>query len=622
MSHTEKSSTSALALAALGVVYGDIGTSPLYAFKTAFGGIHGLDPSPLNVLGLLSLIFWALIVVISIKYIGLMLMADNRGEGGVLALTTLVLRGRPGIPRSVIVALGLFGAVLFFGDGAITPAISVLSAVEGLQIVSPKLDAYVLPVSAAVLVGLFVVQKRGTGQVGRLFGPVMIGWFITLAAIGLVAVIRNPIVTEAFNPWYAVRFIGVHVDISLVVMAAVFLAVTGGEALYADMGHFGRAPIRLAWFGLVLPALMLNYLGQGAVVLATPEAARNPFYLLAPSWMLLPLVVLAMAATVIASQAVISGVFSIVRQAVQLSLLPRMKIVHSSEEAIGQVYVPSANWALLASTLGLVMAFQSSENLAGAYGIAISVAMTIDSILLFIWLSYSGRKRARAGQVLVAVILVVDVVFVLANGIKIPHGGWLPLVAGTAMFVLMMTWQQGRVLSLNAMVRQQLPLRTLLKALDKPGLFRAPGTAVYLEGSEQGVPRALVRNLQVNNVVHERVVLMTVLTDEVPHTERSRRVEVSELAPGLHRVVAHVGFMDSPHVPTLLREAQHRGLDYRPSETTFFLGRENVAVTRPTGMAHWRKRLYAFLNRNAQLAAEHFSLPPTRVVEIGEQVEI
>jgi KUP system potassium uptake protein len=623
MSHNvERSSLPALGLAALGVVFGDIGTSPLYAFKTCFSAVPGLTPTPENVLGLLSLIFWALITVISIKYVTIVLKADNRGEGGVLALTTLVLSGRPPIPRAAIMMLGLFGAVLFFGDGAITPAISVLSAVEGLEVVSPEFERYVLPLAVLILLVLFSVQKRGTGAVGSLFGPVMVAWFTTLAALGVSWIVREPGVVAALNPAYALHFFGGHTEAALLVLSAIFLAVTGGEALYADMGHFGRRPIELAWYLLVFPALMLNYMGQGALVLTRPEAVASPFFLLAPQWALIPLIVLAGAATVIASQAVISGVFSLVRQAVQLGFLPRMNIVHASEEAIGQVYVPSANLLLLLATIGLVLSFGSSDNLAAAYGIAISLAMGIDSLLVFIWLSYSERRRARLKQLALVAILVIDLGFIVANSVKIPNGGWLPLVAGVAMFITMATWQQGRNLLMNALMRQQMPLRSFLKALERDGLFRAPGTAVYLENNPDGVPRALLKNLQVNNVVHQRVVLVTVLTEEVPRTSKGQRTSVKELAPGVYRLLARTGFMESPHVPGLLREAAQQGLAYRPEETTYFLGRENVVITRRSGLPRWRKRLFGLLSRNAQLASQHFGLPPGRVVEVGEQVEI
>ncbi|MFO1375686.1 MAG: potassium transporter Kup [Steroidobacteraceae bacterium] len=619
---SDRTSLAALTLGALGVVFGDIGTSPLYAFKTCFSAVPDLQPTPENVLGLLSLIFWALIAVISLKYVTVVLRADNRGEGGVLALTTLVLSGRPPIPRALIMALGLFGAVLFFGDGAITPAISVLSAVEGLEVVSREFERYVLPLAVVILLVLFSLQKRGTGAVGSLFGPVMVVWFVTLAVLGVSWIVREPSVLAALSPLYALHFFGGHYSVALLVLSAIFLAVTGGEALYADMGHFGRRPIEFGWYLLVFPALVLNYLGQGALVLSHPEAVRSPFFLLAPEWALVPLIVLAGAATVIASQAVISGVFSVVRQSLQLGFLPRMRIIHASEETIGQVYIPSANWLLLFATLGLVLAFETSADLAAAYGIAISLAMSIDSLLVFIWLSYSGRRRARLGQALLVLVLVVDLGFVTANSVKIPHGGWLPLVAGAAMYLLMATWQQGRNLLMNSLVRQQMPLRRFLKSLERPDLSRAPGTAVYLENNPDGIPRALLKNLQVNNVVHQRVILVTVVTEDVPRTVKGHRTRISELAPGVYRVIARTGFMETPHVPNLLREAGQQGLAYRPEETTYFLGRENVVVTRRSGLPLWRKRIYALLSRNAELASQHFALPPGRVIEVGEQFEI
>jgi len=619
---SSQASASKLALAALGVVFGDIGTSPLYAFKTCFDDVHGTLPTPDNVLGLLSLIFWALTAIISVKYVTIILRADNQGEGGALALMALLLANRTRLPRSVIVMLGLFGTTLFFSDGAITPAISVLSAVEGLEVINDNFSSLVIPLVIGILIGLFAVQRHGTGSVGQIFGPVMILWFLTLAVLGIGWIVQHPLVLAALDPRYAVVFLFENRGGALIVLAAVFLAVTGGEALYADMGHFGRQPIRLAWFGLVLPALVLNYFGQGALVLANPDAASSPFFLMAPKHLLVPLVILSTAATVIASQAVISGVFSIANQALQLGLLPRFSVVHSSGESIGQVFVPSANRIMLFSTIALVLAFGSSERLAAAYGIAISLAMVIDSVLVIAWLSRGERRRERVMLAIMFIALTLDLGFLAANSLKIPHGGWLPLLAGATCLMVMVTWQSGRMLVMDRVARRQMSMRQLLARVENESLPRTPGTGVFLNRSASAVPGALQRTLEAQGSLHERVVMLTLETGDEPRSRKGHRVEVKELAPGLFRVVARCGFMESPNVPTLLREAERCGLPFLPAETQYFLGRDHVVVARATGMQMWRKRLYAFMTRNAHFAAEQFSLPPGRVTEIGEQIEI
>ena len=611
-----------MTLAALGVVFGDIGTSPLYAFRTCFDELHGAAPSPENVLGLLSLIFWALTAVISVKYLSIVLRADNRGEGGALALMALVLSGKSRLPRAWVVLLGIFGTTLFFGDGAITPAITVLSAVEGLTVIAQDLQAVVVPVVIGILVALFALQRRGTGAIGGLFGPVMMLWFVVLGVLGLTWIVTDPSVLLALDPRHGATFLVHHRGESLIVLAAVFLAVTGGEALYADMGHFGRRPIRLAWFGLVLPALVLNYFGQGALVLARPEAAANPFFLLAPSWALVPLVLLSTAASIIASQAVISGVFSIAHQALQLGLLPRFRLVHSSGEAAGQVFVPSANRILLVCTVGLVLIFGSSESLASAYGIAIALAMLIDSVLVMAWLR--SRPQAARPWMTSAMVLALglDAAFLAANSLKIPHGGWLPLLAGALFMLVMLTWQRGRLETIDRVARHRLPMRGLLQRARDSQAPRAKGTAVYLGSDAETVPGALNRVLQTHGPLHERVVLLSLVTADRPRSRKGERVAVSEAAPGLFRVVARCGFMETPNVPNLLREAESAGLPYAPAETFYFLGRDHVVVARKTGMTRWRKRLYAYLARNQYYAAQHFGLPPARVTEIGEQIDI
>lgn len=617
-----KASASKLALAALGVVFGDIGTSPLYAFKTCFDDVHGTVPTPENVLGLLSLIFWALTAIISVKYVTIILRADNQGEGGALALMALLLSRRSRLPRSVIVMLGLFGTTLFFSDGAITPAISVLSAVEGLEVINDDFAGLVTPLVIGILLGLFAVQRRGTGSIGQMFGPVMVLWFLALAALGVGWIAQHPIVLAALDPRHAVVFLFENRGSALIVLAAVFLAVTGGEALYADMGHFGPRPIRLAWFGLVLPALVLNYFGQGALVLADPGASASPFFLMAPRELLVPLVILSTAATVIASQAVISGVFSIAHQALQLGFLPRFSVVHSSGESIGQVFVPSANRIMLFSTIGLVLAFGSSENLAAAYGIAIALAMVIDSVLVIAWLAGSERRRERLMLAVMCLAIALDLGFLAANSLKIPHGGWLPLLAGAAFLMIMVTWQSGRLLVTDRVARRQMSMRQLLARVAGAGLSRPPGTAVYLNRHADAVPGALQRMLETQGGLHERVIMLTLETSDQPRSRKGHRVEVRELAPGLFRVVARCGFMETHNVPALLREAERSGLAFLPAETHYFLGRDHVVVTRIAGMPRWRKQLYAFMTRNAHFAAQQFSLPPGRVTEIGEQIEI
>ena len=613
---------SRLTLAALGVVFGDIGTSPLYAFRTCFDELHGTLPTEENVLGLLSLIVWALTAVITVKYVMIILRADNHGEGGALALMALVLSGRSRVPRRWMLLLGILGTTLFFSDGAITPAISVLSAVEGLEVINDEMEGVVIPLVIAILVGLFAVQRHGTGAIGQLFGPLMMIWFVVLALLGLRWIAVNPVVLHAVDPTHAVRFLLTHRSESLIVMAAVFLAVTGGEALYADMGHFGRRPIRLAWFCVVLPALVLNYFGQGARVLADPYAVVSPFFLLAPKWGQIPLVLLSTAATVIASQAVISGVFSIAHQALRLGLLPRFLVVHSSGESAGQVFVPGANRILLVATIGLVLAFGSSEALASAYGIAIALAMLIDSILVVAWLSDGADRRTRALLSVMAVAVLLDLAFLAANSLKIPHGGWLPLFAGTCFMGLMLTWQAGRLTVLDRATRRRMPMRELMARANDVSRLRVPGTAVYLSGSTETVPGALHRMLEIQGFLHERVVLLTIETGDEPRTVRGARVRVQELAPGLFRVVARCGFMETPNAPALLREAEAAGLPYRPAETQYFLGLDHVVVARTHGMPRWQKRLYAYMSRNEHSATEHFRLPPARVTEIGEQIDI
>ncbi|HUO79120.1 MAG TPA: potassium transporter Kup [Steroidobacteraceae bacterium] len=613
-----------LALGALGVVFGDIGTSPLYAFKTCLTAVGPLGTAPAAVLGVLSLIFWAITLVVTVKYVGLVLRADNRGEGGVLALTALVVtEGRARFPV-LLAALGLAGCAFFYGDGTITPAVSVLSAIEGLEIANQDLAEYVVPLSVAVLLVLFAVQRRGTGSIGGLFGPVMLVWFLVIAALGVVQIAGHPEVLLAVNPAYAVLFLLRHPAIGGTVLAAVFLAVTGGEALYADLGHFGRRPIRLVWYGLVWPSLTLNYFGQGALVLGDAAAADNPFYLLAPDRLLIPLVVLATAATIIASQAVISGVFSMTQQALQLGFLPRMKVSQTSATSIGQIYVPVVNAILCAATVGLVLYFRSSERLANAYGIAVVCTMLITALLLDVLLKGRGLTDVRSRWLLALALPLgaIDLVFLSSNIEKIPHGGFFPLLFGLAVFVTMRTWMRGRAVVSEQMRRQERPVKGFLEELGRQPPQQVPGTAVFLTSNSDAVPRTLARNVRYNGVLHEHTVLMSVVTERIPRVPRGGRLKVSRLAPQLWRVEAHVGFMERPNVPKLLREAERLGLGFRTDNATYFLGRDDVVVASPRGMARWRKSLFLFLSRNAEFAGAHFGIPPERIIELGGQVQI
>jgi len=609
-----------LALLALGVVFGDIGTSPLYAFRTALGIAPDMA-EPANVLGILSLLIWALVIVVCIKYVAIVLNADNRGEGGVLVLSTLVLAGKLPVGRATIGTLGMLGAALFFADGAITPAISVLSAVEGVTVSQPALEPLVVPATLGILVALFRIQSRGTASIGALFGPVMLAWFAVLAALGLAAIVRYPAVLQAIDPSHAVAFIGTHGKYGLAVIAAVFLAVTGGEALFADLGHFGKYPIRLAWYAVVLPALLFNYLGQGAEVLGNPATAVNPFFLLAPSWGLPLLVLLATAATVIASQAVISGAFSVVHQAVRLSYIPRLEVHHSSEHSFGQVFVPMANIVLAIAAVLLVLGFGSSAALAGAYGIAIAVAMAIDTVLIVCWLMQRDSRLNRMLLGVMAMILVVDLVFCFGNLQKFFDGGWVPLLMAAGLFLIMNTWTRGRVVVARQIARERHSVYELSQRLVTQPPARAPGTAVFLASNPEGIPRALWHNLTLNNVLHEHVILLTMLTEEIPRVPDYRRLEISEVIPGLTRVVARFGFMETPVVNDILYQASRQGVPYKLAESTFFVGNESVFFGR-SRLRGWEKHLFAFLMRNSRRASGFYSVPETRLVEFGTRLGV
>ena len=607
-----------LALGALGIVFGDIGTSPLYAFREAFEG-HGHEMAVLeaNVLGVLSLVFWSLVVVISVKYLALVMRADSGGEGGILTLTSLVT-GRNGGRRRALVLVGLFGTALLYGDGMITPAISVLSAVEGTTIVADGLERFVVPVAVAILVGVFAVQRRGTHAVGRVFGPVMVAWFTVLAALGAGEIAREPGVLRALLPWHAVRFFADNGLTGVLVLGSVFLVVTGGEALYADMGHFGRRPIAVAWFGVAMPGLLLNYFGQGALLLRDPEAIDNPFYRMAPGWALVPLVVLATLATVIASQALISGAFSLTMQAVQLGYAPRVRIVHTSSDAQGQIYVPAVNWVLMVACIGLVIGFGSSAALAAAYGIAVTGTMAITTVLF----SVVARERWRwpVGRVLAVcgLLFVVDLAFLAGNLPKIPAGGWFPLVAGAIVFTLLTTWQTGRGLVRDRIQLGRTPLTTFLDDLDRSPLARVPGTAVYLFSIPAMTPPSLVANVRHNHVLHERVVVASVVTDRVPRLHADERLQVHDLGSGVAQVTVHYGFMEDPDLGADLELLD--GFD--AAEASYFLGKETVVATRQAGMALWRERLFGVMVRNATSAADYFRLPPEQIFEVGTRVQI
>ncbi|MCP5449466.1 MAG: potassium transporter Kup [Candidatus Competibacter sp.] len=613
-----------ITIAAIGVVYGDIGTSPLYAMRECFSGSYAVLPTRDNVLGILSLIFWSLIIVISIKYIIFVMRADNRGEGGILALMALVLHHFGGTDRQRhrLIMMGLFGATLFYGDGVITPAISVLSAVEGLHLATPVLTPYVIPITVLILVGLFALQSHGTARVGAFFGPVMLLWFAILALLGLINMMKAPQVLAAFDPEYAMRFFATNRGHGFLVLGAVFLVMTGGEALYADMGHFGKLPIRLAWFTLVLPAILLNYLGQGALLLSNPDAIANPFYLLAPSWALYPLVALATIATVIASQAVISGVFSMTRQAVQLGFCPHIEIRHTSASEIGQIYLPGANWGLLIGVLVLVLGFESSSNLAAAYGIAVTITMVITTLLVLVlarraW-GWNGFKLGLG----IVFFLLVDLTFFSANALKIGHGGWIALLIGAVIFTLMVTWKDGRAL-LNQRLRENaMPLDLFLQSLTRGSTLRVPGTAVFLTSTPDGVPNALLHNMKHNKVVHERLVLLTVVTEEIPRVEDRDRVTVHCLGSNTYRIIIRYGFTEDPDLPHALALCEPYGLSFEMMDTTFFLGRATLIPTDRAGMALWRERLFANMFRTATRPMDFFRIPYNRVVELGTQVEL
>jgi KUP system potassium uptake protein len=613
-----------LSLGALGVVYGDIGTSVLYAVRESFHHAHGIHPTRENVLGVLSLIFWALVLVISVKYAVFVLRADNRGEGGILALTSLVtpVGALRKSPRWVLIMLGLFGTALLYGDGMITPVISVLSAVEGLEVATPFFDPYVVPITIAILIGLFAMQSRGTATVGRIFGPVTLVWFVTIAILGVANIVHHPTVFVAMNPLYGVRFFIHNGWNGFLVLGSVFLVVTGGEALYADMGHFGRRPIRLAWYWVVLPALLLNYFGQGALLIEHPEAVDNPFFRMVPQWALYPVVVIGTMAAVIASQALITGAFSLTMQAVQLGYIPRVQIDHTSARERGQIYIPQVNWVLMIACIGLVLGFRDSTRVAAAYGVAVTTTMVITTLLLFRVERERWKWPLWASLLFTGFFLTVDLAFWGANIIKIPAGGWFPLAVGAVIFLAMTTWKTGRGILAERLNSGTMPIDMFLADITRNPPHRVPGTAVFMYGNPTGTPPALLHSLKHYKVLHERTVFLSVSTQEMPHVDPSERLAVEELGEGFYRISLSYGFMEDPNVPEALAMVKVPGLDLSPGRTSYFLGRETLIPSREPGMLRWRRGLFAIMARNARPATTFFGLPANRVVELGAQIRL
>jgi KUP system potassium uptake protein len=618
-----KSSLAALTLGAIGVVYGDIGTSVLYAFKEVFVSGH-VPITTNNILGVLSLFFWTLTIIVSLKYVVLIMRADNHGEGGLMALLALAsqsVKDRPQL-RRVLLMIGVFGVALFFGDGVITPAISVLSAVEGLEIVTPAAKPYVVPISLVVLVMLFAVQRRGTGDIGKFFGPVTVIWFLAIACIGAVQVVQNPMVLKAMLPSYAISFIFNHYEIAFITLGAVFLCVTGAEALYADMGHFGKKPIRIAWFGLVMPALILNYFGQGALVLANPKAAENPFFLMTPNWAMIPMVVLATAATVIASQALISGAYSATKQTIQLGFLPRLSILHTSIHDTGQIYIPAVNWLLLAGVVAAVTLFGSSSALAAAYGISVSLVMVLTTLLTFYVVRYQWNYPLALCVAGTGFFVMVDLAFFASNSLKIMQGGWFPLVMAIGLYIIMTTWKQGRALLNEKLSAEAIELPAFLDAVFVSPPARVDGTAVFLSAAPGRVPNAMLHNLKHNKVLHHNNLFVTVRNHEVPWIGLDKRLEIVPLGHDCWQVVIHYGFKNDPDLPRALQQLRGRGCELDPMTTSYFLSRDIVIPTLGSGMASWREKLFAQMHHNASGAAEFLNLPNNAVVELGSKIEI
>jgi len=618
-------STAALVLGAIGVVFGDIGTSPLYALKEAFSPEHGIPLTPDNVMGILSLIVWSMVWVITIKYLVVMMRADNNGEGGILALLALALRETQGRPRLkwTVIGIGIFGAAMFYGDSMITPAISVLSAVEGLEVATPLFAPFVIPITLGVLTGLFFIQRQGTARVGNFFGPVTVIWFLAIGSMGAMQLFKNPAVLHALKPAYAVDFMFANPLPGFLVLGAVFLALTGGEALYADMGHFGPRSIRIAWLSLVFPALLLNYFGQAAYVLANPEAIKNPFYKMVPDWGLYPMVGLATCATVIASQAVISGAFSMTRQAIQLGYVPRLKLLHTSD-SIGQIFVPFVNWSLFVAVCVLVLWFQNSSSLANAYGIAVAATMLIECCLAMVVARLIWKWKMWMVVLVIGSMAVVDAFFLASNAVKFTAGGWVPVLIGTAIFGMLMTWKRGRALMFRRLTEQGIPLKPFLEGLDSHPPVKVQGTAIFMSSTVDTVPHALLHNLKHNKILHEQTVFLTIVTHDVPRVPREDRVQLERLLNGFYRLEAWYGFTEQPDIDEILAASRLRyGMHFDVMDTSFFLSRETVIPTSEiTGMALWRDHLFAWMSRNATRATDFFNIPPNRVVELGTHIEI
>jgi KUP system potassium uptake protein len=613
-----------LSLGALGVVYGDIGTSPLYAIRECFHGPHAIVPSGANILGVLSLIFWSLIIVISIKYLVFVLRADNHGEGGILSLTALATPIKPSgrAEHFFLIMMGIFGAALLYGDGIITPAISVLGAMEGLTVATPVFTPFILPITIVILIALFLFQSKGTAKVGRIFGPVTLLWFAALAVLGITQIVKHPDVLIAINPLHALDFFVRNGWHGFLILGSVFLVVTGGEALYADMGHFGTRPIRLVWFTVVLPALLLNYFGQGALLLADPESAHNPFYRLAPAWALYPLIVLATSAAIIASQAVISGAFSLTMQAVQLGFSPRLKIDHTSTREYGQIYIPAVNWALMIGCIAIVIGFRTSSNLAAAYGVAVTSTMVITTVLFYVVARNVWGWRLLPAALLALSFLIMDLAFFGANIIKVPHGGWFPLVLAALVFIVMTTWKKGRRILTERIQSEAMPLEEFLQQIARHPPTRVPGTAIFMNGNASRTPSALLHNLEHNKVLHQRVLFLTVKTKQVPFVAADERVEIESLGNGFDRLKVYYGFMEDPDIPKVLKNVRLPGWAYDADDSTYFLGRETLIAARHPRMALWREKIFSFISHNATSATAYFCIPPDRVVEMGEQIEI
>ena len=620
----KKSSVAALTLAAIGIVYGDIGTSPLYTLRAIFHHEHGLPLNTPNILGVISLIFWSLTIIVSLKYVTLVLRADNRGEGGIMALMALATNSVSRASRwhFPLLVIGVLGATMFYGDSVITPAISVLGAIEGLEVAAPGMAHYVVPLAVVVLVALYSVQRHGTAGIGRFFGPVMLVWFITLAAMGVINIIATPVILNALNPYYALHFMLENKLLAFVALGAVVLAITGAEALYADMGHFGRKPIRLAWFAIAYPALVLNYLGQGGLLIRDPGAVENPFFHQLGTWSVIPLVILSTMAAVIASQATISGTYSMTKQAIALGLLPRMRIMHTSESEIGQIYIPAVNWAQLAIVLVAVVGFGSSDGLAGAYGIAVTATMMATTILTFFVTRYRWRLPLALCLGATGFFLVIDILLFSSTTLKLLHGGWFPLLLGTVLLTLMLTWKRGRELVFENLEKHAIPLDAFMESLFVAPPARVPGTALFLRGESDGVPHALLHNLSHNKVLHERVVFLTVHMREVPWVPLEEQVAVAELGHNCFQLDVQYGFKDEPDIPAILRQCAGLGMNFEMMETSFFIARQTVISAPGSGMAPWREHLFVMLSRNARAAADYYQIPPNRVIELGTQVEI